>query len=103
MHRGENVTLVCNSYKANLTQINWHIKSFLYSFHAKGNKTFSNVTSHRLKVEKNSPLQLNVLDAQLNDTGPYGCTVTDRAGEKKSYWNLTVFEKPEGRSSAKQS
>ncbi|XP_051260723.1 uncharacterized protein LOC127366059 isoform X1 [Dicentrarchus labrax] len=101
--RGDSIMFTCNTSMANITQIRWTkgISVFIYS--VINNKTFSNSTSHRLRIDSNSSTKLHVINAQCDDEGLYICDVISTDGLSSVVWNLTVSEvseKPEEVSSS---
>ena len=91
---GDSIMLTCNTSMENATQITWTKSGrtvFVYAVIIKRNS--SNFTSDRVKIDLNSPLKLNVFNAQQNDTGLYTCTVSGTFIVKTTGWNLTVSEK----------
>ena len=98
--RGESVTLTCNTSEEKITQVHWTNDRFSFIHSIQLNKTVSNLTSHRLTIDINLPLKLNVFNATHEDAGLYTCTVTDDRGEWTTEWNMTVSEAPEGKQSS---
>nr|XP_046261128.1 uncharacterized protein LOC124067634 isoform X2 [Scatophagus argus] len=92
---GKSVTLTCNASMANVTQINWTKGSSLFTHVILKNQTFSNLTSHRLRVDPNFPLNLHISNVQHNDTGLYRCTANSVNTVTTTEWNLTVSEELE--------
>ncbi|XP_038575765.1 uncharacterized protein LOC119903594 [Micropterus salmoides] len=93
--RGEPVMFTCNISNESATQITWTKGRSVFSYSIIRNMTFSNLTSHSLRIDQNSPLKLNIFNAQHEDAGLYTCNVTSRYGPKTTEWNLTVSEKRE--------
>ncbi|XP_047457012.1 myosin light chain kinase, smooth muscle-like isoform X3 [Mugil cephalus] len=87
--RGDSVTFHCNVSTENASEITWNFKRFIYKHSVLINQTFSNVSSHRLKIDL---LKLNIFSAQPEDAGLYSCSVTSRRGLNSVSWNLTVSE-----------
>nr|XP_046261124.1 uncharacterized protein LOC124067633 isoform X2 [Scatophagus argus] len=93
---GKSVTLTCNASMANIMQINWTKgSSSLFAHVIFKNQTFSNLTSHRLRVDSNFPLNLHISNVQHNDTGLYRCTANSVNTVTTTEWNLTVSEELE--------
>ncbi|XP_026151220.1 uncharacterized protein LOC113123404 isoform X2 [Mastacembelus armatus] len=91
--RGDSISLTCNISMKNATQINWtKDKKNIFTYSKKHNQTFSNFTSHRLRIETDSPTQLNISNAQHDDSGLYTCNVNARNGPQDIVWNLTVSQ-----------
>lgn len=97
LFRGNTALFTCNYTMDNTNQITWTKDRLLFSFHFLKNQTYFNSTSHRLSIDTNFPLKLNIVDVQYEDAGHYTCEVTDRKGSRTTGWNLTVFEIPKGR------
>ncbi|XP_071332242.1 uncharacterized protein [Trachinotus anak] len=93
--RGDPVMFTCNISMKNITQINWIKDKFLFAHSISLNKTFSNFTSDRLKIDPGFPSNLNIFNAQHDDAGLYRCEVTGGNGKRTATWNLTVPKKPE--------
>ncbi|XP_038575768.1 uncharacterized protein LOC119903597 [Micropterus salmoides] len=93
--RGESVMFTCNISKENSMQISWTKSRTLFVYTVVHNLTFSNLTSHRLRIDLNLPLNLNIFNAQHEDAGLYTCNVVGTDGPKTIEWNLTVSNKPE--------
>uniref|UniRef100_A0A3Q3MGA3 Ig-like domain-containing protein n=1 Tax=Mastacembelus armatus TaxID=205130 RepID=A0A3Q3MGA3_9TELE len=95
--RGDSISLTCNISMKNATQINWtKDKKNIFTSSIKYNQTFSNFTSHRLRIETDSPTQLNISNAQHDDSGLYTCNVIARYGPQDIVWNLTVSQSLDG-------
>lgn len=94
---GESVMFICNISKTDTRQINWIKGRFIFAHFVLKNQTFSNFTSHRLRIDVNLTSKLIVSDVQHDDAGLYICDLSDRNGARTTEWNLTVSEKPEGR------
>ncbi|XP_047457011.1 hemicentin-1-like isoform X2 [Mugil cephalus] len=95
--RGDSVRFHCNISRENASEITWNFKSFIYTHSILINQTFSNVSSHRLRID---PLKLNIFSAQPEDAGLYSCSVTSRRGLNSVSWNLTVSDDIEETSSS---
>ena len=95
--RGESVTLTCNTSEEKITQVHWTNDRFSFIHSILLNKTFSNLTSHRLTIDGNLSLNLNVFNATHEDAGLYTCTVSGDRGTWTTEWNMTVSEAPEGK------
>ncbi|XP_044074069.1 uncharacterized protein LOC122886145 isoform X2 [Siniperca chuatsi] len=93
--RGDSVMFTCNISNANTTQINWTKGRSVFAYSILHNQTFSNFTSHRLRIDLNLPSKLNIFNAQHDDAGLYVCNVAGKRGLATTEWNLTVSEKPE--------
>ncbi|XP_034431123.1 uncharacterized protein LOC117755434 isoform X1 [Hippoglossus hippoglossus] len=91
---GDSVTFTCNISTNRTSQINWTKGKFFFSHSVSLNQTFSNVTSDRVRIDVDFPSKLNISNAQLEDSGLYQCSVTDRRGAWSNRWNLTVAETP---------
>lgn len=95
--RGDSVMLTCNTSVTNASQINWTKGRFRFAYSAVQNKTSSNFSSHKVRIDFGLSSELNIFNVQNDDAGLYKCDVIDRKGTKCTEWNLTVAEKPEGR------
>ncbi|XP_050926836.1 uncharacterized protein LOC108884418 isoform X3 [Lates calcarifer] len=93
--RGDYITFTCNISMNNTLQINWTKDRFLFSHALLNNLTFSNFTSHRVRIDLDFHSKLSISNVQHDDAGMYVCNVTDRKGTNTIQWNLTVSEKPE--------
>ncbi|XP_034549365.1 uncharacterized protein LOC117819934 isoform X2 [Notolabrus celidotus] len=93
-YRGYSVTLVCNNSGANTTQISWTKGKYLFAYSIPLNKTYSNFSSDRVKIDISSPSQLIIINAQDDDEGLYSCNVAHSEGLSTINWNLTVSESP---------
>ncbi len=80
----------------NVLQFHWTTDSYLFIYSVEVNQTFSNFSSDRLRIEQSLPSELNIFNAQLEDTGLYTCSASG-AGTVIIKWNLTVSETLEGR------
>ncbi|XP_051260724.1 uncharacterized protein LOC127366059 isoform X2 [Dicentrarchus labrax] len=101
--RGDSIMFTCNTSMANVTLTKWTKGRFVFTYSIINNKTFSNFTSHRLRIDSNSSTKLHVINAQCDDEGLYICNVTSIDGPSSVVWNLTVSEvseKPEELSSS---
>ncbi|KAI3356320.1 hypothetical protein L3Q82_017544 [Scortum barcoo] len=94
--RRDPVMFTCNISEADTSQIIWTNSKSVLTHSVLKNQTFSNFSSHRLKIDLNLPSKLNIFSAQSDDAGLYRCNVSDKHGTKYAEWNLTVWEKPEG-------
>ncbi|KAG7215819.1 hypothetical protein INR49_021942 [Caranx melampygus] len=92
---GDPVMLTCNTSWTNISQINWIKDRFLYTYRFSLNRTFSNFSSDRVKIDAGLPSTLNIFNAHHNDTGLYRCEVFGRKGFWNVTWNLTLSEKHE--------
>ncbi|XP_038576019.1 uncharacterized protein LOC119903843 [Micropterus salmoides] len=93
--RGASIMFTCNTYNENATQITWTKGRTFFVYSVVHNLTFSNLTSHRLRIDLNLPSKLDIFNAQHDDAGLYTCHVVDTDGPKTIEWNLTVSNKPE--------
>ncbi|XP_069389737.1 neural cell adhesion molecule 1-like isoform X1 [Paralichthys olivaceus] len=91
---GDSVTLTCNKSTNKTTQIIWRKDTFIFTHSVLKNQTISNFTSDRLRIDVGPPSELNISNAQHNDSGLYTCDVTHRRGQWSIMWNLTVVETP---------
>ncbi|XP_047198606.1 uncharacterized protein LOC118120113 [Hippoglossus stenolepis] len=91
---GDSVTFTCNTTTNRTSQINWTKGKFFFSHSVSLNKTVSNVTSDRVRIDVDFPSKLKISNAQHEDSGLYQCGVTDRKGAWSNRWNLTVAETP---------
>ncbi|XP_039463719.1 uncharacterized protein LOC120437062 isoform X1 [Oreochromis aureus] len=89
--RGDSVTLTCNISKTNATQISWTNGRSVFQY---SNRTYSNFSLHRLKINHELPTKLIIFSAQPEDEGIYACTITGQSGVNSITWNLTVSESP---------
>ncbi|XP_041700776.1 uncharacterized protein LOC121537075 [Coregonus clupeaformis] len=86
---GEIVTLVCNNSVTNASYIWKKDTVLIFSHSGIRNKTERKFTSDRMSVD--SPTKLTIFNVELNDTGNYGCQVTDdQSGVRTMVWNLTI-------------
>ncbi|XP_042083829.1 uncharacterized protein LOC102309487 [Haplochromis burtoni] len=99
--RGDSVTLTCNISKTNATQISWTNKRSVFHYSIELNRTHSNFSLHRLKINHEFPTKLIILSAQPEDEGLYTCNITDRRGVNSFTWSLTVSENPTESTSSK--
>ncbi|XP_031590476.2 uncharacterized protein LOC116316117 [Oreochromis aureus] len=95
--RGDSVTLTCNISKTNATLITWTNNRSVFKYSIALNRTYSNFSLHRLKINH----ELIIFSAQPEDEGLYTCNITDRRGVNSITWNLTVSENPEESTSSK--
>ncbi|KAL3969858.1 type II keratin, basic [Sarotherodon galilaeus] len=95
--RGDSVTLTCNISKTNATLITWTNNRSVFQYSIVLNRTYSNFSLHRLKINH----ELIIFSAQPEDEGLYTCNITDRSGVSSITWNLTVSENPEESTSSK--
>lgn len=93
--RGDPVTFTCNIPWTNISQFKWTKDRFLFVYSTSLNKTFSNFSSDRVRIDSGFPSTLNIFNAHHNDTGPYRCQVFGRNGTWTATWNLTLSEKHE--------
>ncbi|KAL3969859.1 deoxyribonuclease-1-like protein [Sarotherodon galilaeus] len=92
--RGDSVTLTCNISKTNATQISWTNKRSVFQYSIELNRTYSNFSLHRLKINHEFPTKLIIFSSQPEDEGIYTCSITDKSGLHSITWNLTVSESP---------
>ncbi|XP_045062614.1 uncharacterized protein LOC123481759 [Coregonus clupeaformis] len=86
---GEIVTLVCNNSVTNASYIWKKDTVLIFSHSGIRNKTERKFTSDRMSVDP--PTKLTIFNVELNDTGNYGCQVTDdQSGVRTMVWNLTI-------------
>ncbi|XP_069009681.1 uncharacterized protein [Embiotoca jacksoni] len=90
---GEKVVLICNISEKDTTQINWSKGRYVLAFHIKMNRTYSNFSSDRVRIDLDLPTKLIIISAQPDDAGLYTCNLTG-AGMNSIGWNLTVSENP---------
>ncbi|XP_034549363.1 uncharacterized protein LOC117819933 [Notolabrus celidotus] len=93
-YRGDSVTLVCNKPEADTTLISWTKGRYLFAYSIPLNKSYSNFSSDRVKIDIDSPSQLIIINAQDDDEGLYTCNVAHTGGPITIIWNLTVSERP---------
>ncbi|KAM4731068.1 uncharacterized protein FYW61_009214 isoform 2-T5 [Anableps anableps] len=90
--RGNSVMLTCKISNENTTLIQWTKDRWHFVYAPSLNQTFSNFSSHRLKIDTNIPTTLNIFSAQHDDAGLYTCIITERKGLNNMTWNLIVAE-----------
>lgn len=90
--RGDSVNFTCNISETDVIQIEWTRGRFISSFAIRNNLTFSNFTSHRLRIDNNLPSKMNISDVQHDDAGTYRCCLIDVKGKRTVEWNLEVRE-----------
>ncbi|CAI5655835.1 unnamed protein product [Oreochromis niloticus] len=91
---GDSVTLTCNISEENATQISWTNGRSLFQHSIVLNRTFSNFSFYKLKINHQLPPEITVFSAQPVDEGLYTCSITGKDGLHSITWNLTVSEKP---------
>ncbi|XP_026001576.1 myosin light chain kinase, smooth muscle [Astatotilapia calliptera] len=92
--QGDSVTLTCNISKTNATLITWTNKRSVFHYSIELNRTYSNFSLHRLKINHEFPTKLVIFSAQPEDEGLYTCNITGKRGLHSFTWNLTVSENP---------
>ncbi|XP_008399420.1 uncharacterized protein LOC103459550 [Poecilia reticulata] len=97
--RGDSVLLTCNISNKNATLINWTKDRWVFMYSFSSNQTFSNFSSHRLRIDTNIPSTLGIDNAQHDDAGLYTCHITQKKGLHNMSWNVTVPENQNGASS----
>ncbi|XP_042083819.1 uncharacterized protein LOC106633736 [Haplochromis burtoni] len=90
--RGDSVMLTCNISEKNATLITWTSKRSVFHYSIVLNRTHSNFSFHRQKLNHEFPTKLIIFSAQPEDEGLYTCKITDRSGICSITWNLTVSE-----------
>ncbi|XP_023193276.1 uncharacterized protein LOC111609368 isoform X2 [Xiphophorus maculatus] len=93
--RGSSVMLTCNISNENTTMIKW-TKDRWYFAYSYSNRTFSNFSSHRLRIDINIPSTLSIDNAQHDDAGLYSCHITEINGFYSMTWSVTVLENQNG-------
>ncbi|XP_063356112.1 uncharacterized protein LOC134646237 [Pelmatolapia mariae] len=93
--RGDPVMLTCNISEKNAAQMSWTNGRSVFQYSIQLNRTFSNFSSNRLKINPELPTNLIIFSAQPEDEGLYTCSITDVDGLQTITWNLTVSENPE--------
>ncbi|KAL3969863.1 large subunit ribosomal protein L32e [Sarotherodon galilaeus] len=91
---GDSVTLTCNISEENATQISWTNGRSLFQHSIVLNRTFSNFSFYKLKINHQLPPEITVFSAQPEDEGLYTCSITGKDGLHSITWNLTVSGKP---------
>ncbi|XP_039455504.1 uncharacterized protein LOC116316149 isoform X1 [Oreochromis aureus] len=99
--RGDSVTLTCNISKTNATLITWTNNRSVFQYSIELNRTYSNFSLHRLKINHEFPTKLIIFSGQPEDEGLYTCSITKRRGVNSITWSLTVSENPEEPTSSK--
>ncbi|XP_005747259.1 uncharacterized protein LOC102202053 [Pundamilia nyererei] len=99
--QGDSVTLTCNISKTNATQISWTNNRSVFHYSSELNRTYSNFSLHRLKINHEFPTKLIIFSAQPEDEGLYTCKLTDKRGVNSITWSLTVSENPTESTSSK--
>ncbi|XP_039455522.1 myosin light chain kinase, smooth muscle-like isoform X2 [Oreochromis aureus] len=93
--RGDSVMLTCNISEKNATLITWTNSRSVFHYSIVLNRTHSNFSFHRHKINHEFPTKLIIFSAQPEDEGLYTCKITDRSGLYSITWNLTVSENRE--------
>ncbi|XP_062259437.1 uncharacterized protein LOC133967796 [Platichthys flesus] len=91
---GDSIMFTCNVSTNRTIQINWTKDKFLFAHSLIHNETFSNFTSDRVRIDVDFPSKLKISNAQLEDSGLYQCSVTNKEGTYSNKWNLTVAGTP---------
>ncbi|XP_039456348.1 uncharacterized protein LOC120433696 [Oreochromis aureus] len=99
--RGDPVTLTCNISEKNASQISWTNSRSVFQYAIETNRTHSNFSSNKLKINPELPINLIIFSAQPEDEGLYTCSITDPDGLHTITWNLKVSENPEESISSK--
>ncbi|XP_026001088.1 uncharacterized protein LOC113008125 [Astatotilapia calliptera] len=92
--RGDSVTLTCNISKTNTTQISWTNNRSVFHYSIELNRTYSNFSLHRLKINHELPTKLIICSAQPEDEGLYKCSIAGNRGVNIITWNLTLSDSP---------
>ncbi|XP_030614940.1 uncharacterized protein LOC115801300 [Archocentrus centrarchus] len=90
--RGDSVMLTCNTSTKNVSEISWTKGRSVFKYSTSLNRTSSNFSFHRLKINHELPSELIIFSAQPEDEGLYTCNIADRRGINSITWNLTVSE-----------
>ncbi|XP_025759815.1 uncharacterized protein LOC109197665 [Oreochromis niloticus] len=98
---GDSVMLTCNISKTNATLITWTNNRSVFQYSIVLNRSNSNFSFHRLKINHEFPTELIIFSAEPEDEGLYTCNITDRRGINSITWNLTVSENREESTSSK--
>lgn len=93
---GDSVTMTCNISEPNATQISWTNNRSVFQYSIVLNRTFSNFSFYKLKINHELPTEIIIFSAQSEDKGLYTCSITGADGLHSITWNLTVSEKPKG-------
>ncbi|XP_032422533.1 uncharacterized protein LOC116722502 [Xiphophorus hellerii] len=98
--RGSSVMLTCNISEENTTMIKWTKDRWYFIYSSYSNQTFSNFSSHRLRIDTNIPSTLSIDNAQHDDAGLYSCNINGNRGFNDMTWTVTVLENQNGTSSS---
>ncbi|XP_014830893.1 PREDICTED: uncharacterized protein LOC106909103 [Poecilia mexicana] len=98
--RGNSVLLTCNMSNENATIIQWTKDRWVFKYSFSRNQTFSNFSSHRLRIDTNIPSTLSIDSAQHDDAGLYTCNIIGNKGLNNITWTVTVLENQNGTSSS---
>ncbi|XP_016520638.1 uncharacterized protein LOC103129504 [Poecilia formosa] len=90
--RGDSVLLTCKISNENTTLIQWTKGRCFFSYSSSNNRTFSNFSSHTLRIDTNIPSTLSIDNAQHDDAGLYTCNITGNEGLNDMSWTVTVLE-----------
>uniref|UniRef100_A0A3B5MVS5 Ig-like domain-containing protein n=1 Tax=Xiphophorus couchianus TaxID=32473 RepID=A0A3B5MVS5_9TELE len=90
--RGSSVMLTCNISEENTTMIKWTKDRWYFAYSSSSNQTFSNFSSHRLRIDTNIPSTLSIDNAQNDDAGLYSCNINGNRGFNYMTWTVTVLE-----------
>ncbi|PWA31236.1 hypothetical protein CCH79_00002680 [Gambusia affinis] len=90
---GDPVMFICNISENATTLIKWNNGRSHFAYSTALNRTFSNFSSERVKIDSNIPSKLSIFKAQDDDSGLYTCSVTDGGGFRNMAWNLVVSNK----------
>ncbi|XP_043986927.1 myelin protein zero-like protein 2 isoform X2 [Gambusia affinis] len=90
---GDPVMFICNISENATTLVKWNYGRSYFAYSTALNRTFSNFSSERVKIDSNIPSKLSIFKAQHDDSGLYTCSVTDGGGFRNMAWNLVVSNK----------
>ncbi|XP_054888126.1 uncharacterized protein LOC129361349 [Poeciliopsis prolifica] len=96
--RGDPVVLTCYISNENTTVLKWTKDRWYFVHSISNNRTFSNFSSHRLRIDTNKPSTLSIDNTHHDDAGVYSCNITGSKGLYNMSWTVTVLENQNGTS-----
>ncbi|XP_054888128.1 uncharacterized protein LOC129361350 isoform X2 [Poeciliopsis prolifica] len=90
--RGDPVVLTCYMSNENTTMTQWTKDGWYFMHSSSSNRTFSNFSSDRLRIDTNKPSTLSIDNTQHDDAGLYSCLITGKQGLDSTSWTVTVLE-----------
>ncbi|XP_054888428.1 uncharacterized protein LOC129361543 isoform X2 [Poeciliopsis prolifica] len=97
--RGDPVVLTCEIFNENTTVLKWTKDRWYFIHSISNNQTFSNFSSHRLRIDTNKPSTLSIDNTHHDDAGFYSCHISGKKGLYNMSWTVTVLENQNGTSS----